>query len=73
MSADFASPNVLHIRSDVIVSVSPSTTVAILEATGAERDENGEWVFPDDTRYWLLEEALAYAIEALPTIVFDAM
>lgn len=62
----------------MIVELTEEQAIGIIEAVGGEREvifvgEPGQWVFPDDFRTWATDEAAQYAIDALPTIVFDAM
>jgi hypothetical protein len=61
------------IHSDIFVRLAPDIARAILEAVGAEQDERGRWLFPDDFTTWDATEASQYAVEALPTIVFDGL
>lgn len=57
----------------IAVHISPDLAMTMIEAVGGERDERGQFVFPDGSPFWLLSEATEYALKAMPTVVFDEM
>ena len=58
---------------EITVTMTPTLARQIIEAVGGEQAASGQWIFPDGSWYWLLSEAVSYALEAMPTVVFDAL
>jgi hypothetical protein len=58
---------------NIAICIDAKLALQMVEAVGGETDDDGRFIFPDDTSFWMLEEALDYALHAMPTIVFDAM
>ena len=58
---------------NIVICIKPELALQMIEAVGGETDDDGRFVFPDDTSFWMIEEALDYALSAMPTVVFDAM
>lgn len=57
---------------EITITISLDLAQTIIEAVGGRRDDRQCWIFPGDAWFWRTDEALTYALTALPTI-FDAM